>query len=565
MNELILEPLKYYNDYAKEKHKANLTEHFDELVTKSGINVEENRATVKRYKEQLEKIKAIDKKIKRYKTLRVLLIILASLSLFWLIIGGFLIASSGPVGLVICFFSLVFGVGSLLLIFLLINKRIKKQNELRAKESELAFEIRSEAERQMAPLNALFNDKITHTLIEKTMPELKIHDTYTQEHQNLLIDEYDYIDLTDDETSVIDAISGTLFDNPYLYERYVSHMMGTEIYHGSLLIRWTETRRDSNGKIRRVTRTQTLHASVTKPKPEYHTLTHLGYGSQAAPNLSFSRTESDTDELSERALRRRIKAGERKLEKREERAISNDDNFQAMTNSEFDVLFGAHNRTNEVEFRLMYTPLAQNNTVDLLRSKDGYGDDFNIIKQGRYNIVKSNHAQVWDMSTDPQKYRSYDVDLSRKLFLSVNEEYFKSVFFDFAPLMAVPAYQDEPVASMRKVNYDTNFTQYEHEVLANTIGESAFAHPNARTRSILKTTASKSGSSDRVMVTAHSYTTAERVEFVSTLGGDGRFHLVPVRWVEYIPVSNTSVMTVSKERFGNGGVYKHGLYASVLN
>lgn len=565
MNELILEPLKYYKDYAKERHKNNLLECFDELVIKSGINVEQNRATVKKYNEQLEKIKAIDKKIKRYKIFRVILIILASLSLLGLIIGGVLISSSGPVGLVLCLFSLFLGVASLLLIFLVINKKIKKQNEIRTKECEYAFELRSEAEGQMAPLNALFDDKITHRMIEKTMPELKIYDTYTQELEKLLIDEYDYIDLTDDETSVIDAISGTLFDNPYLYERYISHMMGTHTYHGTLLIRWTEMRRDSNGKLRRVSRTQTLHASVVKPRPEYHTLTHLGYGSQTAPRLSFSRTESDTDELSERALRRRIKAGEKKLEKREERAISNDDSFQAMANSEFDVLFGAHDRNNEVEFRLMYTPLAQNNTVDLLRSKDGYGDDFNFIKQGRYNIIKSNHAQVWDMGTSPEKYRSYSVDISREQFLSVNEEYFKSVFFDFAPLMAVPAYQDEPVASMRKVNYDTNFTQYEHEVLANTIGESAFAPRDARTRSILKTTASKSGESDRVTVTAHSYVTADRVEFVSTFGGDGRFHLVPVNWVEYIPVSNTSVMTVSRDRQDTNSVYKHGLYASVSN
>ena len=55
--------------------------------------------------------------------------------------------------------------------------------------------------------------------------------------------------------------------------------------------------------------------------------------------------------------------------------MKNGGQFQEMANSEFDVLFGANDRDHEVQFRLMYTPLAQRNTVDLIKDKKY----FNVI------------------------------------------------------------------------------------------------------------------------------------------------------------------------------------------
>ena len=91
------------------------------------------------------------------------------------------------------------------------------------------------------------------------------------------------------------------------------------------------------------------------------------------------------------------------------------------------MLFGATNRNNEVQFRLMFTPLAQNNMVDLMTSDDGYGDDFAFYKTGMLNCIRSDHAQSWQTDADPARYMSYDLKASRAAFVAYNAEYFKSM------------------------------------------------------------------------------------------------------------------------------------------
>ena len=561
MNTLLLEPLKYYESAAL-RHSESVAARFDELVKASGIDTEQNRKTVAKYKEKLGEIEKVNSKISKFKLLFWSLII----ACIGIGIAAVLVLNDPPessalfVSLMLSFIAAVIVI--LIIDFKKVRPIIKDAEGVKAKLTDEANGIRSVAEAEMAPLNALFNESDTLSFIEKTMPEIKFNPYYSPKDERLLIDRYDYIDLTDDETSVIDTLSGRLLDNPFLYERYIEHTMGSETYRGSLTIHWTERRRDSKGNMQTVHRTQVLTASVVKPKPTYKISTHLGYGCEAAPDLSFSRTESDTDELSEGALARRIRRGAKKLQKRAQNSVGG--GFQEMANSEFDVLFGAHDRSHEVQFRLMYTPLAQNNTVDLLRSKVGYGDDFNFIKQGKYNIIKTVHAQNWRMRPSADIYKSYDVDASREAFISYNNEYFKSVFFDVAPLLAVPAYHDNTPHSAPEGDYAATFTQYEHEVLANAIGAKAFAHPDTATDVILKTRfAGRSGDADRVQVTAYSYRAEERTDYVPTLGGDGRTHRVPVHWTKYIPISATRTMTLKATAKPEGDAYVHGISATV--
>lgn len=575
MRELSLEPLKFYTGYAKDRHRTLAEEHFESLVRASGIDVGQNRSTVKKYDAECEKIKKLDAKIKLLKVFFWILIVIGSIGALILLLGINLLAEGSDEGGGMVIGGSVSSFIGFLISFAVIRPRIKSAEAMKQKHMSTADGLFREALAQMAPLNALFDDQTTHRLIEKTMPEVKFDRLYSNDAERLLIEDFDYLDMTDDNTSVLNALSGTLFENPFLFERYMSHEMGTHTYHGTLVIRWTERRRDGNGRTVTTTRTQTLHASVVKPKPYYFVRTHLGFGSQSAPDLSFTRGESDTDELSDRALARRIKQGEKKLLKKARDAVTRGGSFQEMTNSEFDVLFGATDRDHEVQFRLLFTPLAQNNTVDLLRSKDGFGDDFSFIKRGKFNIVKSKHSESWDMNISAERYCSHSVDISKKTFISFNEEYFKSVFFDLAPIMAIPAYREGPVASMKDPKpYIGCYNQYEHEALANAIGEAAFAHEASATRAILKTSMlEKMGDVDRVSVIASSYRAVNRIDYVPVFGGDGRTHLVPVPWVEYVPVCKSSEMLVKslghtdKELRDKGaglpkrGAYLHGILA----
>ena len=43
MENLLLEPLKYYNSTAKALHESNAKDYFDELVKKSNVDIEQTK------------------------------------------------------------------------------------------------------------------------------------------------------------------------------------------------------------------------------------------------------------------------------------------------------------------------------------------------------------------------------------------------------------------------------------------------------------------------------------------------------------------------------------------
>ena len=244
---------------------------------------------------------------------------------------------------------------------------------------------------------------------------------------------YDFCEYNEDEESTVDVLAGHYNENPFLFENKLIHTMGTETYHGYKTIHWTETYRDSNGKLRTRTRSQTLHATVTKPKPFYRTQIVLNYCSQGGPELSFSRDATHLERKNERQIERYVKRGERKLKRKTDKAIANNQDFMSMSNSDFEVLFDALDRTNEVQFRTLFTPLAQTNMVDLLLSKEGFGDDFHFIKLRRTNKIISNHSQGRAVNLLANQYTSYSFDMIKENFIGKNISFFKAVYFDFAP------------------------------------------------------------------------------------------------------------------------------------
>ncbi|MBO5879839.1 MAG: hypothetical protein J6Q68_04745, partial [Clostridia bacterium] len=248
----------------------------------------------------------------------------------------------------------------------------------------------------------------------------------------------------------------------------------------------------------------------------------------------------------EKALERAVKKGKRKLKKKAEKALSTSGGFTEMSNETFDVLFNASNRDNEQQYRVLFTPLAQKEMIDLIRSDVGYGDDFDFFKRKKLNTIRSEHSQNAPLSPTASRYYSYDVDDSRQKFISFNNEYFKSVYFDFAPLISIPAYQDPPATSFEEISHpDISYTAYNYETIANKMGARAFAHERTTTEAILKTELIKrSEDFDTVAVTASSYVAEPRTSFIPKLGGDGRMHPVPVHWKEYIPLQKTSLMSV---------------------
>lgn len=545
MNEALIEPLKYYTEQARQQHHKNANDYFDKLVDISGIDLDEHRKTIAQYKEQQEKISNLDRQISKYNTYRILLIVAAVIGVI-ITIAGF----DGNYWLSLVGIPMI--IAAIVVIVKKINPPLKDFNGVLEAETAVANELHTVAESQMQCLNALFNDTDTLELIKTTIPEFTFDYNFSTKRRKELIDKYQFTDMIDEDCSMLDMLSGTFMDNPFLYERYVIHSIGSERYEGSLEISWVEYYTDGNGNRVSQRRYQTLYASVEKPKPFYVTKTMLYYGCQGAPDLSFSRNSKNTKNKSEGAIARMAKAGERKMQRQARKSVKEGGNFTEMANAEFDGLFGAFDRDNEVQFRMMFTPLAQTNIVKLIKSKDGYGDDFDFCKLNRLNVICTDHHQTWDMNTGAERYYSYDIDLARDQFLSYNNEYFKSLFFDFAPLFSIPLYHQPPVQSLEPMetkydNGDTHYTEYEYEVLANALSDELIAHEDSVTDTIIKTKGIRSENGfDTVSITAYSYTAVQRVDYVTVLGGDQNYHNVPVPWIEYVPVEKTTTMSVKE-------------------
>ena len=582
MQNLILEPLKYYVQHAKGSHEKNIDEYFSSLIEKSKIDVQENRKTAELFRKQDKIANKTKDKISKLKGLKIFLIILSVLSGIALLVGAFALTDTAQIITIIV--SLLLLIFSILFITLKLNKDIKNFQEIYQKQRKTADETYQKALSQMQPLNALFTENDTFNLIEKVMPGLKFNKDYTVELDQNFRNNYTFeSDTNDDTRSVVNTVSGSYNQNPFLFYRHLNHYMSTKTYTGTRFITWSERVSDGKGGTRTVTRSQTLVATVTKPFPMYAYATAFNYGHQTAPDLSFSRRYNHAEDWSEEKVDRHVKKGKKKLRKKAEKTVSQENQFTEMANSEFDVLFGATDRNHEVQFRVMFSPLAQVNMVNLMRSEDGYGDDFSFVKNGKHNYIVTEHSQKWDMDTSPQKYYSYDIDLAKKQFSDINKEYFKSMYFDFAPILAIPSYHEKPNSIFEKYQKtQNNYTEYEYEILANVIGADKFMHPATRTQSLLKAEFLYSkNKTDCVQVTAHSYASEPRVDIVPVFGGDGRFHNVPVPWDEYIPLVNTCQMAV--KRVGLDGLtfdskrnsmnarlfdtpygYYHGMFAKIL-
>lgn len=568
MESVIFNPTKEYSEKYRALHEQNAQKFFDELSEKSGVDIEQNRATVNRYNKQMKTVEHTEKSTAKFRVFKVL-------SIIGIVISAIMILGFFAQQMIVGIIGAVLIIPLILLLVKVISPTLKDWEQKLSREKQKAEEIRSEAEAQMRPLNALFGDRDAIRLIEKTLPLFEFRDYLSSEHEEDMMTNYDLERYADAECSVVDMLSGRYNENPFIFEKRLVHKMGMETYHGYKTIYWTETYRDSDGRLQTRSRSQTLHAQVTKPKPFYHTETKLYYGSQAAPDLYFSRTATHSEKLSERALEKKIKKGEKKLRKMDEKAVGDNRNFVSMANTEFEVLFGALDRTDEVQFRTLFTPLSQTNLTELICSEVGYGDDFNFNKRKRTNIIFTQHAQSRDLVLNKSLYYSYSYDIIKSNFILGNMDFFKSVYFDFAPLLCIPAYQERPVSSLKPI--EARMQKYscrDYETVLNTINPSYIAHPDTKTNIIVKATCdANDNGTDRISVGAYSYDSLPRVDFVPVWGGDGRMHSVAVNWYEYIPLEAFCkfVVDTDGEKLKNYAVnkdlsaYKNGIFAYGLN
>ena len=557
MTDDVYEPLARYRDEFRNKFAALTREKFKELTERSGVDVRANRALVAQIKKLHEQAESASTKKTCYGCLMAVGFVGAVAALIGTIaVNG--TASETP-GL--CFLGIVAGLILGCAMIPLFNAAANLLNNLKSRIAKK----KDSAWKQMDPLNRLYSWDMTVKLIESTVPRLEFDPYFTAERLASLHRQFGWDDSFNDGKSIIFAQSGVINGNPFAFGNYLYMEWGEKTYEGTKEISWTEWEEDSEGRSYPVHRHETLRAHVTKPIPVYSERKVLVYGNDAAPNLSFSRQPSGlTGKDGEfwGSIRKKWRLSRLRAFSRD---LDDDSNFTLMSNHEFETWFHAKDRDHEVEFRLLFTPVAQTQMLNLMKDTTvGYGDDFTFIKQKKVNVLFSQHLDAATIDTDPSRFHNWDYDAAFSFFVQFNERYFKDIYFAMAPLLAIPLYQQMRTHEdiWKDVFGRKALSFWEHEAVANYHGEDKFKHPSCITRSILKTqiVQQESGEST-IAVTAYGYRGVERVDYEEVRGGDGKWHNVAVHWTEYLPVQRTSNMCLS-ERGTPSDLFKRRAAAS---
>lgn len=537
MTEDILNPVDQFPEFREKFHEV-AEKTFEDLTKASGIDVEANRALCREIQDLKSNNQKTSSTLSWWTVLCVLMWIVTAASVIVCVAVGF------QDGWLVPTVSIVVGVAMLVLLFWKIHPIIKKYKALKKSQEDLIKAKEQESWDQMAPLNRLYDWDILNRMITKTIPRIQFDPYFTNQRLADLINSYGWDENFSKDRSVLFSHSGLINGNPFVIARTREMEWGLMEYTGELTVEWTTVEYDSDGKKHTSRHSETLRASVQKPYPNYFDKTRLIYGNNAAPDLNFKREKNDNEfALGSRAYKHRLK----EIEKFS-RDMKND--FAMSTNEEFEVLFSTMNRNNNQQFFLLFTPLAQENMIKLIRDKEqGYGDDFNFMKHRKLNTLDIDHLQKLQLDMNPSMFWNSNYDEAKHVFINTTCEDFRAIYFAFAPLLSIPLYQQlRPVSAIYGEDMPRQSSYWEQEALANFWGEEKFAHPACATPSILKTAEHRNedGTVD-VEVRAYGYKAEPRIDYVSKYCRNGNYYDVPVHWNEYLPVTGTGTFEMMED------------------
>lgn len=588
-DERLQEPRKYYDEYLKDKFKEMALHYFYKLTEESKISIDENQNLVAKYKDEEEKLNFIQKKYSKNKFLnssitKVIFIILVLFVIFFFSIDNYDVKTIAGISFFVILFILF-----LYLKFIVLKNKIKEIETEKEEVEKKANSLKKSCFESVENLNNLFHSEMTLDLIRESIPFINIDKSFNIRRFEQLVKNYGFTERTNNNCSTLDLISGDILGNPFIITKNLKHKWIKKAYSNSITISYEEHYTDSEGKRQTRTVYETLTATVYKDAPEYSEEIYLIYGNDAAENLSFSRQPQERSEKKSfigKAFNNlfNVDSNRAKLKKIQDEAEKKGRNFQPMSNEEFELTFGAFDRDNETEFRLLFTPLAQENILDLAKNSP-FKDHFIFFKNKKINKVTMPINKYWKIENDPKSYKFFDYNKIKEHFINSNSDYFEYLFFNFAPLLSIPLYQQmQSQEYIYKKSFNYNYNAYVTEMLANNMNVSLFAHNDTNTRTILKTNFEDiDGDRELIKVTAHSYRTVQRYDIVSKRGGDGKYYDITVYWIEYIPIKKETLMEVCefdkkekeyndvkyqnnfKKIFDDTCIYKHNLFGTIFN
>lgn len=538
--EILYKPKDLYERQLKDQYHKGAEEYFDKLAKEANTDTQANAKHVSEYKDLQAKQKEAESKLGSSKGLRTFFIVLIVVAFLAALICGVVgIANISSMWWMLIIAAAFLGLGIYLIVHITtsLNKVIAQRQEAAAKAKAATDAKLKECYGDMASLNASFDWSMPSKIMEDVTNIIDLDPYFSTEKLYYLHDKFGFATEDGDNESVLGILSGNIQGNPFILKKTLEEDYRDKTYTGSLTITWTTYSRDSKGNTVSHHHSQTLHASVEHKAPFYSKNTMLVYGNEAAPHLHFSRSPSSINSLDQKGREKEVKNKMKEIRKKADKAIENGSTFTQMDNDEFEVFFGGTDRDNEVEFRLLFTPLAQTNMMALLSDPKPYGDDFYMQKDGMCNYIVSKHSQNFDYSSNPNTYTSYDYTVSKNAFVTYCDEFIKHLFFDLAPLLSIPLYQmHKPREYIYEKDLSSNYSFYEHEAMANSMDQELFMPKDCDPSlpvMIKSMSAKKNGKVDSINVHTYSYHTTPRTDYVPVHGGDGRWHDVPVHWTQY--------------------------------
>lgn len=536
----LLFPLRQFREHFREAFRALVAESFERLTQSAHVDVAGNRATVAELRKKEREISRLQGWLRFFTTLLVLLFIGVGVG-----IGvAFVRELEGSVRVLSAS-----GAAAGVVLFVWIFHCRRRRKLAKAQKEREAATLLATAEAQMAALNAAYTWDIAPRLIEQLLPFFHFEPQVSAALQARIVENYG---VEDPFAGVEEAIhfiqGGTCFGNPFLYGRVRRQKWVDHVYTGTKVITWSEWSY-SKGRRRRVVRVGTVTATLTKPKPEYVATAFLFFAHEAAPQLVFSHEPSELSKADDGFFARRKRARELKRLEHKARNLKDESQYTLMGNRDFELLFHATDRTDEVAFRYLFTPAAQQEMLAILKDGEiGYGDDFTFRKQGCANLIMAQHLIDAQLSTDPNRFADICYDDAKATFIDFQNAYFRHFYCAFLPLLAIPAYRQAPsMAFAQSPEAPTALATWELESLAYAYDEKFLAPQHAATPLILKVQDLGVLEGVRqVMVTAHAFCAIKCMEEVLALGPDGKKHLVPVQWIDYRPIEKTSRLFIAE-------------------
>ncbi len=520
----ILNPVIYRSDFLKE-HVSGTETYLNELLEQTGTSLKENQA-------DCQEISALDKVLLKTKRkfslfkagmgiLLTLLVILMLIS-----IGGAYYVfkepgiSLNPAAIYSIFASCILvAVGFLVLIVLTSVFLSKKNKKFRATISNFEEVIDTKIQEAFVKLHdfyCAFNYSQVYSQIQAQIPEIEFLKSADNNFVKYIEKNFDPVYAPSSTSMLVNYKAGYFYKNPFIVGMYKEMNMVPHTYTGSLAISYYT----GFGEHRRLV-SETLHATLVKPKPEYKYIAVNSLYANAVPELEFEK--APVLDYNPAKHDKYIKQAEKMLAQIEKKNAD----FTPMSNTEFEALFPVTKRSSEQKYRAFFGQVAQQNLINFAKTLTS-GRNYTYSKSHNTNEVALRElSESFDLN--PLDFVDYDLTA----FLSKYQEYAKvlsaSLYDSFIPYLSNPVLLEGNIS--KQPEYTKTPSILEHlalltkfkniELLPNEAGiDEYILEPLPEYENVCK---------------VHSFKAVPRVDYVVVNAGDGP-HQVPVNWTEYIPV-----------------------------